>query len=62
MSKISGLLDPEARATLDAVFAKWAAAGTCNPDDEVTASMGRRPARRTFRMTSAPPHNAIMTR
>jgi hypothetical protein len=34
MSKISGLLDPEARATLDAVFAKLAAAGMCNPDDE----------------------------
>jgi Domain of unknown function (DUF222) len=34
MSKISGLLDPEARATIDAVFAKWAAPGMCNPDDE----------------------------
>jgi Domain of unknown function (DUF222) len=33
MSKISGLLDPEARATIDAVFAKWAAPGMCNPDD-----------------------------
>ena len=34
MSKISGLLDPEARATIDAVLAKWAAPGMCNPDDE----------------------------
>ena len=34
MSKISGLLDPEARATLDAVLAKWAAPGMCNPDDQ----------------------------
>src|ERR1700687_1330669 len=34
MSPISGLLDPEARATLDAVLAKWAAPGMCNPDDE----------------------------
>jgi Domain of unknown function (DUF222) len=34
MSKISGMLDPEARATLDAVFAKWASPGMCNPDDE----------------------------
>jgi hypothetical protein len=33
MSKISGLLDPELRATLDAVFAKLAAPGMCNPDD-----------------------------
>jgi Domain of unknown function (DUF222) len=31
---ISGLLDPEARATIDAVFAKWAAPGMCNPDDQ----------------------------
>ena len=32
MSKINGLLDPEARATLDAVLAKWGAPGMCNPD------------------------------
>jgi hypothetical protein len=34
MSKVHGLLDPEARATIEAVFAKWAAPGACNPDDE----------------------------
>ena len=33
MSQIQGLLDPQARATLDAVLAKWAAPGMCNPDD-----------------------------
>jgi hypothetical protein len=33
-SRVHGQLDPEARATLDAVFAKWAAPGMCNPDDE----------------------------
>src|ERR1700752_3912120 len=33
-SKINGLLDPEARATIDAVLAKWAAPGMCNPDDD----------------------------
>ena len=33
MSEVRGLLDPEARATLDAVLAKWAAPGMCNPDD-----------------------------
>jgi hypothetical protein len=33
-SRIHGLLDPEARATLDAVFGKLAAPGMCNPDDE----------------------------
>jgi hypothetical protein len=34
MSKISGLLDPEARATFEAVLTKLAAPGMCNPDDE----------------------------
>ncbi len=34
MSPITGWLNPEARATLDAVFAKLAAPGMCNPDDE----------------------------
>ncbi len=34
MSELRGLLDPEARATSDAVLAKWAAPGMCNPDDE----------------------------
>ena len=32
MSEIRGRLDPEARATLDAVLAKWASPGMCNPD------------------------------
>jgi Domain of unknown function (DUF222) len=34
MTKISGLLDPQARATIDAVLAKWASPGMYNPDDE----------------------------
>ncbi|QCH22021.1 hypothetical protein DSM43276_00255 [Mycobacteroides salmoniphilum] len=34
MSPISGLLDPETRAYLDAVFAKLAAPGMCNPADQ----------------------------
>src|SRR5436305_5518457 len=33
MSPISGWLNPEARATWDAVLAKLAAPGMCNPDD-----------------------------
>ena len=33
MSKLSGWVDPELRAALDAVFAKLAAPGYCNPDD-----------------------------
>ncbi len=34
MSRVHGLLDPEARATVEAVFAKLAAPGMCNPEDE----------------------------
>ncbi len=34
MSRLSGSLTPELRATLDAVFAKLAAPGMCNPADE----------------------------
>jgi hypothetical protein len=34
MSKCEGLLDPEARATLEAVLTVWAAPGMCNPADE----------------------------
>jgi hypothetical protein len=33
LSKIHGYLDPEAAATFDAVLAKQAAPGMCNPDD-----------------------------
>src|SRR6516165_6883607 len=33
MSRISGWLTPEARATLEAVLAKTAAPGMCNPED-----------------------------
>jgi hypothetical protein len=34
MSPISGYLTPQARATIDAVFAKLAAPGMCNPTDD----------------------------
>ena len=40
MSPISGYLTPEARATLDAVFAKLAAPGMCNPADETPCVSG----------------------
>jgi hypothetical protein len=33
-SEIRGRADPELAALLDAVFAKWAAPGMCNPDDD----------------------------
>jgi hypothetical protein len=34
MSELRGLLTPEARATVEAVLAKTAAPGVCNPDDD----------------------------
>jgi hypothetical protein len=40
MSKISGLLDPEARATFEAVLTKLAAPGMCNPDDDAPCVNG----------------------
>ena len=38
MSKISGELDPTARALLDPVLAKWARPGMNNPDDPESPS------------------------
>src|SRR5271156_1689883 len=40
MSPISGDLTPEARATIDAVLAKLAAPGMCNPEDETPVVEG----------------------
>jgi Domain of unknown function (DUF222) len=40
MSPVRGYLTPEARATIDAVFAKLAAPGMCNPDDETPCVSG----------------------
>jgi len=40
MSRVTGYLTPEARATLDAVFAKLAAPGMCNPDDATPCVSG----------------------
>ena len=59
MSPISGYLTPEARATLDAVFAKLAAPGMCNSaDDEPCVSgtpvAGRHPGRHPQRRPAQP--------
>ncbi|MGZ8803056.1 MAG: DUF222 domain-containing protein, partial [Mycobacterium sp.] len=43
-SRITGWLDPQGRAVIDAVFAKWAAPGMCNPDDENPVVDGEPPA------------------
>ena len=40
MSPITGYLTPEARASIDAVFAKLAAPGMCNPEDDTPCVEG----------------------
>jgi hypothetical protein len=40
MSAVTGWLTPQARATLDAVLARWAAPGMCNPDEETPCLNG----------------------
>ncbi|ORV47331.1 hypothetical protein AWC02_09455 [Mycolicibacter engbaekii] len=40
MTPIKGHLDPQARATLDAVLARWAAPGMCNPADATACTAG----------------------
>jgi len=47
MSPISGFLTPEARATVDAVLAKLAAPGMCNPADP-TPCLGGTPSQRAI--------------
>ena len=59
MSPISGYLTPEARATLDAVFAKLAAPGMCNPADDDAVRQrhpvaGRHPGRHPQRRPTQP--------
>ena len=43
MSRLTGWITPELRATLDALFAKLAAPGYCNPDDQTPPSTAPRP-------------------
>ncbi len=62
MSPISGHLTPEARATLDAVFAKLAAPGMCNPADETPCVDGAPAAdavQRDTRSTAQRNHDAL---
>ena len=59
MSPISGYLTPEARATLDAVFAKLAAPGMCNSADIDAVHQrhpvaGRHPGRHPQRRATQP--------
>lgn len=60
MSPISGYLTPQARATLDAVLARWAAPGMCNPDDATPTPKGPQ-AKPLSTPTTAAPANATTT-
>ncbi|KPG19451.1 13E12 repeat family protein, partial [Mycobacteroides immunogenum] len=62
MSAISGLLDPETRAYVDAVFAKLAAPGMCNPNDQsptVDGEVSPEAAERDTRTVTQRHHDAL---
>ncbi|WP_141681654.1 DUF222 domain-containing protein, partial [Mycobacterium malmoense] len=61
MSRLSGLLTPELRAALEAMLAKLAAPGACNPDDEtpiVDATPDEDAVRRDTRTPAQRNHDA----
>ena len=62
MSRLSGWCDPALRAGLDAVLAKWAAPGMCNPADD-TATVAGAPSREAInadvRTTAQRNHDAL---
>jgi hypothetical protein len=62
MSQVRGWLTPEARATLEAVLAKTATPGLCNPEDETPAVDGpadEGAARRDLRSTAQRNHDGL---
>jgi hypothetical protein len=62
MSTLSGLLDPEARSYVEALFATWAAPGSCNPDDDTPTVAGdptEDAVRRDHRTPAQRHHDAI---
>ena len=64
MSRISGWVDPELRATLDAIFAKLAAPGYCNPDDGrpcISGTPSQAQITSDTRTTSQRTHDALQT-
>ena len=60
MSELRGWVSPELRATLEAMLAKLAAPGMCNPDDD-TAVVDGAPARTGSIATRGVPLNATTT-
>jgi Domain of unknown function (DUF222) len=64
MSRISGLVTPELRAAIEAMQAKLAAPGACNPDDEtpvVDEESSQEAVRRDTRSTPQRNHDALLT-
>ncbi len=62
MSRLSGWLTPEARATMEAVQAKLAAPGMCNPDDDtpvVDGPPGEEIIQRDSRSTAQRNHDGL---
>jgi Domain of unknown function (DUF222) len=62
MSELRGLLDPQARATIEAVFAKLAAPGMCNPEDKspcVDGEASAEAAAADLRSTGQRNHDAL---
>jgi hypothetical protein len=62
MSRLSGWLTPEARATFEAVLAKLAAPGMCNPDDltpVIDGAPGQEAIQRDSRSTSQRNHDGL---
>ncbi|BBZ52841.1 hypothetical protein MHEI_45580 [Mycobacterium heidelbergense] len=63
MSRLSGYLTPEARATMEAVLAKLAAPGACNPEDDtpvVDATPGEEAVRRDTRSQAQRNHDGLL--
>ncbi|WP_099288323.1 HNH endonuclease signature motif containing protein [Mycobacterium persicum] len=59
MSRISGLITPELRALIEAAWAKLAAPGACNPEDDAPA-LEPDPDRRDTRSQSQRQHDALI--
>jgi hypothetical protein len=64
MSRINGMLTPELRAALEAMLAKLAAPGACNPEDQepvVDASPDEDAVRRDTRSAAQRNHDGLLT-
>ena len=65
MSRISGLITPELRAAIEALLAKLAALGACNPDDQtpvIDATPDQDAVRRDTRSQAQRSHDGLLAR